>query len=53
MMIMSIELKNGKFIFDINKINILPKNKFELLFEDDEEENQIIDINDVKSITML
>lgn len=52
-MIMSIELKNGKFIFDINKINVLPESKFELLFEDDEEENQIIYINDVKSITIL
>ena len=53
MLVMSIELKTGDIIFNIEKIDVLSKSKFELLFEDDEEENRIIDINDVKSITML
>ena len=53
MLVMSVELKTGDIIFNIERIDILPQSKFKLLFEDDEEESRIININDVESITML
>ena len=48
---MSVELKTGDIIFNVNEIYILSGNKFDLLFENEEE--QIIDIDEVKSICML
>jgi len=51
MLVMSVELKTGDVIYNVDKIDFLSENKLNLFF--DNEEKQIINIDEVKSISML
>jgi hypothetical protein len=51
MLVMSVELKTGDIISNVDKIDFSSENKLDLFF--DNEEEQTININEVKSICML